>query len=118
MVAEGLTLFGGCHLALDATLVSPLHRDGTHRKNEDTMDGMLLRAAKKDKEKTCPELFESNGLARLVVIACEVGRRWSEETEAFLWCLACAQASSTPKVMYGSAQAAWYKKLSCVLACS
>ena len=73
VVAERLTLFGGCHLALYATLVSPLHIDGTHRKNADTMDGMLLRAAKKDKEKTCPELFESNGRARLVVIACEFG---------------------------------------------
>ena len=32
--------------------------------------------------------------------------------------LACAKASSVPKVMYGSARAAWYTKLSCVLACS
>ena len=26
------TLFGGCQLALDATLVSPFHGDGTHRR--------------------------------------------------------------------------------------
>ena len=54
VVAEGLTLFGGCQLALDATLVSPLHRDGTHRRKADTVDGMSLRAARKDKEKTYP----------------------------------------------------------------
>ena len=26
------TLFGGCQMALDATLVSPFHGDGTHRR--------------------------------------------------------------------------------------
>ena len=52
------------------------------------------------------------------MIAGEVGGRWSEETKAFLWCLACAKASSVPKVMYGSARAAWYRRWSCVLACS
>ena len=29
VVAEGLCLFGGCQLALDATVVSTLHGDGT-----------------------------------------------------------------------------------------
>ena len=42
VVAEGLTLFRGCQLALDATLVSPLHGDGTHRRGADITDGAAL----------------------------------------------------------------------------
>ena len=36
---KGLTLFGGSQLAVDATVVSPLHADGTHRRQADTTDG-------------------------------------------------------------------------------
>ena len=94
--AEGLTLCGGCQLALDATVVSPLHGDATHRRRADIEDGVALREARKRKERTYPELCEGNGRARFVVIAGEVGGRWSEETKTFLWSLACAKASSVP----------------------
>ena len=49
VVAEGLTSFGGCQLALDATLVSPLHGDGTHRRGADITDEAALGEARKDK---------------------------------------------------------------------
>ena len=68
VVAEGLTLFGVCQLALDATVVSPLHGDGTHRRRENAEDGVALREARKRKEKTYTELCQGNGRARLVVI--------------------------------------------------
>ena len=42
VVAEGLTLLGGCQFALDATLVFPLHGDGTHRRGADIIDGAAL----------------------------------------------------------------------------
>ena len=32
VVADGLTLWNGSQLAIDTTLVSPLHRDGTARR--------------------------------------------------------------------------------------
>ena len=35
VVAEGLSLFGGSQLAVDATLVSALHGNGIHRRNAD-----------------------------------------------------------------------------------
>ena len=35
VVAEGLCLFSGCQLALDATVVSTLHGYGTHRRKAD-----------------------------------------------------------------------------------
>ena len=92
VVAEGLTLFGGCQLALDATVVSPLHGDATHRRRADVEDGVALREARRRKERTYPELCQGNGRARLVVIAGEVGGRWSDETKTFLWSLACAKA--------------------------
>ena len=94
VVAEGLTLFGGCQLALDATLVSPLHGDGTHRRGADITDGAALGEARKDKVRTYPELCRGNGRALLVVIAGEVGGRWSDETKSFLWCLASAKAAA------------------------
>ena len=68
-VAEGLTLFGRCQLALDATVVSPLHGDATHRRRADVEDGVALREARRRKERTYPELCQGNGRARLVVIA-------------------------------------------------
>ena len=49
VLAEGLTLFGGCQLALDATLVSPLHGDGSHRRGAAITDGAALGEAKKTK---------------------------------------------------------------------
>ena len=42
VVAEGL-IFGGCQLAIDATVVSPLHSDGTHRRRADAIDGQAGR---------------------------------------------------------------------------
>ena len=55
---------------------------------------------------------------RLVVIAGEVGGRWSEETKAFLWSLACEKSRSEARVLRGSVRAAWYRRWSCLLACA
>ena len=97
VVAEGLTLFGGCQSAIDATVVSPLHADGRHRRRADAIDGQALGEARRLKERTNPELCRGDGRARLVVIAGEVGGRWSQETKAFLWCLAFAKAAAVPR---------------------
>ena len=69
---------------MDATVVSPLHVDGTHRRKADTTDGQALAEARKHKERTYPELCRGNGRARLVVIAGEVGGRWSPGNQGFL----------------------------------
>ena len=93
VIAEGLTLFGGSQLAIDATAVSPLHADGTHRRKADTTDGQALAEARKHKD----------------------GR--AQETKD-LWCLASAKAACVPRRLYGSARAAWFRRWSCLLACS
>ena len=105
-------------MAIDATVVSPLHSDGTHRRRADAIDGQVLGEARKLKERTYPELCQRDGRARLVVVAGEVGGRWSHETKALLWSLACAKAASLPRRLYGSARAAWFRRWSCLLACS
>ena len=56
VVADGLPLFGGARLAVDTTLVSPLHCDGTARRHTATVDGVVLGEARRRKELTYPEL--------------------------------------------------------------
>ena len=84
VVAEGLPLFGGVQLALDTTLVSPVRADGTARPGAAQRDGVALVSARSLKERT-----------RLVVLAGEVGSRWSGETSNFLRLLTAAKARTT-----------------------
>ena len=80
VLADGLALFGGVQLAIDTTLVSPLHADGTARPGAARNDGVALRVARRRKERRYPELSGHNNRCRLVVLAGEVGGRWSDET--------------------------------------
>ena len=72
VVADGLTLFRGAQLAIDTTMVSPLHRDGTVRRRAAHV-GAALEAARRRKERTYPEPSGDGGRARLVVLVAEVG---------------------------------------------
>ena len=45
-------MFGGAQLALDATLVSALHCDGSARPHAANVDGVALVAARRRKELT------------------------------------------------------------------
>ena len=72
-VVSGLPPLGK-QLAVDATLVSPLKRNGEPRRKADTQDGVALAEARKDKERKYPELERGNR-CRLVVTAMEVGGR-------------------------------------------
>ena len=53
-------------------------------KEHPSRKGLALEVARKRKEITCPELAGESGRARLVVLATEVGGRWSSETAQFL----------------------------------
>ena len=55
---------------------------------------------------------------RLVVLAAEVGGRWSQETAHFLLQLAKAKVHHEPKVMRVSAQCSWLRRRRCLLACT
>ena len=84
VVADELSLWHGAQLAIDTTLVSPLHSNGSARRRAADHDGAALEVARRRKEHTYPELVGEGGRARLVVLAAEVGGRWSKETATFL----------------------------------
>ena len=92
VVADGLTAFRGA-------LVSAIRRDGTARPGAATRAGVALAAARRTKERTYPELTGKGGRARLVVLAAEVGGRWSAETAQFLVALSNAKAESVPELL-------------------
>ena len=118
VVADGLPLFGGAQLAIDTTLVSTLHCDGSARRGAAHRDGAALVTARRKKERTYPELIGPHARARLVVFAGEVGGRWSDETRSFLCQLARAKARSEPSILRGRAEQAWRLRWASTLACS
>ena len=118
VVADGFTLWHGAQLAIDTTLVSPLHRHSTARRTAADRDGATLLQARRTTETTYPELSGEGGRARLVVHAAEVGGRWSEEAAQFLRALAKASARTAPLILQNRVKAAWLRRWSGVLACS
>ena len=118
MVADGLPLFGGAQLAVDTTLVCALRRDGNPTRNAADEDGVALRRARLRKERTYPELVGRRARARLVVIAVEVGGRWSEEARRFLSQLAKARARGENKLLRKRAEQAWRLRWGSLLACT
>ena len=78
VVADGLTLFHGAQLAIDTTMVSPLSCTGVPHARCADVDGAATMGARRRKQRYL-ELACEDGRARLVVLACEVGERFSEE---------------------------------------
>ena len=81
-------------MAVDTTLVSGLHGDGRPRRGASERDGVALLAARKRKEQSYPEFRGATCRARLVVLAVEVGGRFSRETSWFIIEFARARARS------------------------
>ena len=114
VVADGLPLF---ELAIDTTLVSSVQADGRPRPQCARVDGAALSEARRRKQRTYPELSGTQGRARLVVLAAEVGGRWSDEARAFVSQLAKAKARAVPRVLAGRArQHRWSSMLACAAA--
>ena len=118
VVVHGLPLFRGAQLAIDTTMVSPIRRDGTARRQCASTNGAALLQARRRKERTYPELAVAMGRARLVVLSCEVGGRWSTEVSSFLSALAEAKARCEPEVVRNSAMVAWLRRWSVLMACT
>ena len=118
VVADGLPLFGGAQLAVDTTLVSPVQANGHPRRRCAEEDGAALQQARQRKQLTHPELSGAFGRARLVVLAAEVGGRWSHEAHSFVCQLAKAQALSVSRILKGRATQAWHHRWCSLLACT
>ena len=83
-------------------VASPLRRLTTSW--ADDVDGAVLAAARRRKERTYPEL---SGPGPSGVLAGEIGGRLSEEIRSFLSLLAKAKARSEPPIMKKRAEQAW-----------
>ena len=106
IVAKGLLLYGGAQLAVDTTLVSAHQCDGTAKPGPAHIDGAALVVDRRRKEKACPKLVGPQSRAKLVVLAGEVGGRWSEEMVTFLRLLAAARARSESALLRRNAEQA------------
>ena len=116
VVCNGLPLWHGEQLAVDATLVSPLGRDGQPRANADAHPGIVVAQATRRKQRqTYPEL-ERARRCRLVVFGLEVGGRWAPEAATFIRLLARARAAEVPTSLRAAARAAWVVRWSGILA--
>ena len=62
---DGLPLFGGAQLAVDTTLVSSLHCDGSPHRGAADVDGAVLVVARRRKERTYPELVRPGRRAQV-----------------------------------------------------
>ncbi|OLP76330.1 132 kDa protein [Symbiodinium microadriaticum] len=115
VVCNGLPLWHGAQLAVDATLVSPLMGDGSPQPAADAQPGVsLARAAQRKRRHTYPELLRARR-CRLVVFGLETGGRWSEEAATFLRLLAQARAGSAPAAVRRATPAAWVHRWSGIL---
>ena len=89
------------------------------RDQERQTNGAALEEARRRKEATYPELARgTEGRARLVVLAAEVGGRWSTQTAQFLRGLAKGRVEAVPRILQDRAKAAWLRRWSSMLACS
>ena len=118
VVADGVPLFGGAQLAVDTTLVSALRGDGFPRCGAGDRDGVALTRARRLKERTYPELVGRGARARLVVLALEVGGRWSHEAKTFVNLLSRAKARSEPHVLQRRVEQAWRLRWCSILSCA
>ena len=109
---------GGAQLAVDTTMVSPVRMDGSPRQQCATTDGAAMARARVRKERTYPELAQAHGRARLVVVACEVGGRWSGEALSFLNSLANTEVLDEPEDFRKVVKAAWLRGWKALLACA
>jgi hypothetical protein len=96
VVATGIPVLHGIPLAIDATIISPLHADGTPHPHADTRPGSSLLRAEKSKADTYPELVSGSQL-RLLTVACEVGGRTNQNVWFILEALAESKVRSIPE---------------------
>ena len=69
-----------------------------------------MKRARTRKERRYPELVGDHGRARLVVLAGEIGGRFSSETAQFLNALASAKVRDSPLVLKGRIHAALVRR--------
>lgn len=115
VVVSGLSAYGGQQLAIDVIARSVLRRDGLPRSCTDWRDGTTADGARASKEAKYPELARS-GRCKPVVLAVELGGRFSSETVEFLRQLSEAKAQTVPSYLRASAARAYERRWTRMLA--
>ena len=95
VIVSGLPVYGGSQLAIDITMRSPLHADGSHKTAADWEDGATAKRVRGDKERNYPELTV-DGRCRYVVLPIETGGRFGQELSDFRQQLAAVRALTAP----------------------
>ena len=106
VVVTGLPLDHGIPIAVDATMVSPLHSNGTPYPAADARPGVALERGRREKLRTYPELASSPCL-RLRTAGVETGGRLAKEGLEVIEHLAEFRARSEPQVLRRAAARAW-----------
>ena len=109
VVVNGLPLYHGMQVGIDATIVSPVRADGRPVPGADIRSGVALRTAERRKRRRYRELLATQR-RHLLVAAGEVGWRWNEESFHFLVQLAKAKARQAPQVLRKSLELAWIRR--------
>ena len=108
-VAWGLRGFGR-PICGDATIVSPLHRDGTPFPHTPDADDASFARAIRHKENTYPELAGPNPYGDLTVLACEVGGRWHSTARGMVSRLVEAKTQSVFPILRRAARLAYHRR--------
>lgn len=112
VIANGLPLYEGAQLAVNATLFSPLTTASQPLRRQGNVAGAGLLDARRAKERVYPELLQ----AQLVVLGIEVGGRFSQESARFLRLLAAVKTRFAPPLLRPSAASAFISRFSALLA--
>ena len=114
VVVSGLPIARGIPIAVDATLVSPLHADGTPHPHTVTRPGASSRRAEASKANTYPELVNSS-LLQLLTVASETGGRLNRTGCKLLEDVAAVRARAEPAVLQSAAARAWRNRWTTLL---
>ena len=95
VVVTGLPLAHGIPVAIHASLVSPLHADGSPHDHAANQPGASLRRAERSKDDTYPELVNSSQL-RLETVACEISGRINGRANFILDVISAAKVRCDP----------------------
>ena len=117
VVVTGLPLDHGVPLAVDATVVSCLHADGTPFPGAVLGRGSTFARAERCKRTTYPELCDS-AVLKLKTIACTTGGAWNRTALELVAADADARARGEVTALRGSARRAWQQRWTCMLSVS
>ena len=98
----------------DATIVPPLHLDGSPWRGAADSDGLRLHTTRKRKETCYAELVRGER-GRLVLLGSEVGGRSAPEALRLLSRMAIGRADQTPALLRASARFAWHRRWLCAI---